>query len=274
MRDRGDAALRFQANIEEKGGTVLGTYVNARTKVLIRCANGHEYQTLPTTVYQGMNCTQCTGKNTAFRSKRLEEYVLSRNGVLLSDYKQATIKVKLKCEKGHVWEAKPNTLISCKSWCPRCKQSEGEKETVIALNELGINHETEFCLACTGRKKYDFYFYFEGNCYLLEFDGKQHFKKIDFFCKTDDEFEFRQNIDRLKTYVALNLGYKVIRIDYSSINRIKKIVIEALNSERNLYLSNPEMYDWLFEGLPRFFLESECDTLELIELVDNEIRLV
>lgn len=274
MCDPGDAALRFRENIENRGGIVLGTYINNRTKVLVRCMNQHEYLASPINVYQGNNCRQCVGIDFDSCMERLEEYILSRNGVLLSDYANSKTRVKLKCENGHVWKATPNNLVSKKSWCPICNESKGEKETIVALDELGIGYETESRLACTGRKKYDFYFYFEGNCYLLEFDGKQHFKKIDFFHKSDDEFKFKQNVDRLKTYVALNLGYKVIRIDYHSINRIKEIVDEALNSERNLYLSDPEMYDWLFEGLPRTFLESECDTSELIELIDNEIVLI
>lgn len=274
MRDPGDAALRFRQNIEEKGGVVLGTYVNNATKVLVRCINGHEYFALPITVYQGKDCKQCLGIDLDSCSERLKEYIRSRNGVLLSDYKHSAVKVKLKCKKGHIWETKPNSLISAKSWCPRCKESKGEKETITALNELGINYETESRLACTGKKKYDFYFYFEGNCYFLEFDGIQHFKKNDFFHKTDCEFEYRQNVDRLKTYVALNLGYKVIRIDYCSVDRIKEIIVEALNSERDLYLSDPNMYDWLFTGLPRSFLESECDRSELIESVNNEISLI
>lgn len=274
MLDPEGAELRFREAIEEKGGLVLGTYVNNRTKVYVRCVNGHEYQVLPTSICQGLDCVQCTGRNIASRSKRFEEYVLSRNGVLLSEYKQAGIKVKLKCEKGHVWEAKPNSMLSRKSWCPVCNESKGERETAIVLDQLRIEYEKEFRLVCTRQKRYDFYFLFEGTDYFLEFDGKQHFKKNDCYHKTDSEFGYRQNVDRLKTYVALNLGYKVIRIDYANIDRIKEIVVEAFNSDRNLHLSDPEMYDWLFIGLTRSFLESECDTSELIESVDNEIELI
>lgn len=274
MRDPGDAAVRFQQNIEEKGGVVLGAYVNNATKVLVRCINGHEYFVLPITVYQGKDCKQCLGIDLDSCSERLEEYITSRNGVLLSDYKHSAVKVRLKCEKGHIWEAKPNCLISSKSWCPKCNESKGEKETAAALNELCIDYERESRLDCTRMKKYDFCFYFEGYNYFLEYDGMQHFKRVDFFHKTDEEFEFRQNVDRLKTYVALNLGYKIIRIDYCSIDRIKEIIVEALNSERDLYLSDPDMYDWLFTGLTQSFLESECDTSELIGSVDNEIGLI
>ena len=274
MRDPEDAALRFQVNIEEKGGTVLGTYVNNATKVLVRCINDHEYLALPITVYQGKGCKKCTGKDFESCSQRLQEYVASRNGTLLTEYEKSDLRVELKCKKGHVWMAKPNTLIARRSWCPRCNESKGEEEVLIALDELGIDCTREFQLACTGSKRYDFCFNFDGASYILEFDGKQHFKRIGLFHKTDSEFEYRQNVDRLKTYVALNLGYKVIRIDWYKIGKVREIIIKALQSECNLYLSESDMYIWLLEGLPRSFLQSNCDTSELAELADNEIILL
>jgi hypothetical protein len=52
-------------------------------------------------------------------------------------------------------------------------------------------------------------------------------------------------IDRMKTFAALYLGYKVVRIDFTQINHITEHFKYAFESDNKLYLSTPNMYYWL-----------------------------
>lgn len=57
----GEAA--FRRRVAEEGAVLLGTYVNNRTKVQVRCCNGHECWPDPSSVNGGQGvCRECAGK--------------------------------------------------------------------------------------------------------------------------------------------------------------------------------------------------------------------
>lgn len=60
--------------------------------------------------------------NSKVSHMELLEIINQRGGILLSKYVNIRTKVKVKCEKGHVWEATPKNLKAKykKSWCPHC----------------------------------------------------------------------------------------------------------------------------------------------------------
>lgn len=61
-RHPSEAEVYFRARIEELGGVVLGKYVNSKTKVEVRCAEGHECSTPPNSVLSGAGfCLTCAG---------------------------------------------------------------------------------------------------------------------------------------------------------------------------------------------------------------------
>lgn len=70
------------------------------------------------------------------------------------------------------------------------------------------------------------------------------------FHGTIDEFHLKQNYDRLKTRVAIDFGYKLIRIDYTQIGNIKDHLLRALNDLNTIYLSTPMKYLFLYENIP------------------------
>lgn len=93
-------------------------------------------------------------------------------------------------------------------------------------------------------KSYDFYFTRNGKKYLLEIDGEQHFED-GHFDRTASEQKKR---DIHHTNLARDLGYKIIRIDYSNIPTID-YHFERLFKQpsRNYYLSS--VYKYLHMGI-------------------------
>lgn len=119
---------------KERGGQCLsGEYVNNETKLKWQCANGHEWEAIPSAIKRGSWCGVCIGKN-----PRIEDYkYLAESGggqCLSSHYLSAKSKLKWKCANGHIWEATPDSIKNDKTWCPNCSNT--KKSTIYAMRQL------------------------------------------------------------------------------------------------------------------------------------------
>lgn len=99
------------------------------------------------------------------------------------------------------------------------------------------------------RYMFDYYFTYQEREYLLEFDGQQHFRFTTWFHRSEKDFEKRRKRDLLKTSVALNSGYYVIRIAYCDLPRVDDILEKAFESHDKLTLSNNKTYAYYLELL-------------------------
>ena len=111
---------------------ILGTYINASTKVKCRCLVddcNHIWEVKPTHLLNGHGCPKCAhkmlGNILSLSHEDFEKRVKfnDKNIELLSDYVNATTKIKYKClECEYVGYALPYNLI--KDNCPRCSNHE------------------------------------------------------------------------------------------------------------------------------------------------------
>jgi len=152
----------------------------------------------------------------------------------------------------HVW----NVVIAsrtCGSGCPRCNQSKGEKACQNALNKLQISFQSEFILSSLPRKRFDFQFIYNGNSYLIEFDGQQHFEYIPYFHQNGEaHFLEKQQVDIAKTLHALQNNYRLIRIDYTQVDNVADHIQSALDNLTDIYTSywtNPYLYEYIIVPL-------------------------
>jgi very-short-patch-repair endonuclease len=101
--------------------------------------------------------------------------------------------------------------------CPVCNRTMSYGEFVIynLLKNNNINFEREFSFP---KSKYRFDFYFPDSNLIIEYDGEQHFKQIDFFKKS-------KNNDKKKERLAIKNNCNIVRISYKN-NTPKKIYKE------------------------------------------------
>ena len=67
----------------------------------------------------------------------MQKLAESKGGKCLSkEYKGNKIKLKWQCKEGHVWEAKPNSVVYG-YWCPHCAGV--AKLTIEEMQELARN---------------------------------------------------------------------------------------------------------------------------------------
>jgi len=126
MAPRGKTPEEFVAQMAQvaPGVEVLGTYVNARTKVACRCRTcGHEWDGMPNHLLRGTGCPQCAGTQRTdggvFAARVAE---LAPSVELLGAYVNARTRVACHCRTcGHEWSPYPKGLLQGNA-CPACAQ--------------------------------------------------------------------------------------------------------------------------------------------------------
>ena len=229
---------------------------NAHSHVPIKC-NTCDYIWNPTIshhINNGTNCPKCSGQEPVTLPRCLQ--LLQEIHGDLYDYSEiaeienCNTRVVIRCFTcNNKWNPEIRSLIYNKSGCPTCNspaRSKGEKHCGKILGDLGIIYDPQARINSLPTRFYDYGFLYNNQRWILEYDGSQHFKMSKFFHDTQEVFLERQQIDKLKTNMALAEGYKVIRIDHTQINKIPYHIEQAFNTNQSLYLSTPEMYEYLF----------------------------
>jgi len=129
--------------IESKGYQLLSdTYINSKTKLLIKCPIGHEYNVLFLHFKNGIRCPVCYG-NKKLTYEYVKSYIEKEGYQLLSKkYKNNSTELLLKCPEGHGYKVKFYSFKQgCR--CPICwnesKSSKDEKELQDYIETLGYN---------------------------------------------------------------------------------------------------------------------------------------
>jgi very-short-patch-repair endonuclease len=167
-----------------------------------------------------------------------------KGGVLLSTSITGK-KLKWKCNEGHIFWLTTYKVHRRGQWCKQCGSSIGERNIRAILKEFGISFIQQYQIKMVPRRKYDFYFEYNGRKFVIEFDGEQHFSYVRKYHKTKAKFNESQIIDRIKTYAAWNSNITIIRIDYTQIENIKYHLINGINSPNVVYFSNLELYKYI-----------------------------
>jgi hypothetical protein len=247
----GQAEERFFATVFLQDGTVIGEYVNVHMKVEIRCKLGHLFEMTPGHISQGKWCRKCRNVCPVQAHERFVEVVNSQGGTIIGKYVNTSVKIALKCQREHYFEMKPNNVTNGK-WCRSCGfyESKGEKIVREYLTNMNIVFNSEMIFDWMPLKRFDFYFVYNGRKFVIEFDGIQHFVRIDFFCPTEEIYNRRRQADINKTIACLNNGYYLIRICHSDIGNISTILDKFINDPQyRLSLSNIPEYTWLLENI-------------------------
>ncbi len=105
----------------------------------------------------------------------------------------------------------------------------GEIKKICQTISLG----KEFTCKSLGSLKYDFVIFDKNNKldYIIEFDGLQHFKEIDVFHKSNQDFQYRLFLDKLKEQFAQEFDIPIFRIRYDQINEYDKILETIINQK-------------------------------------------
>ncbi len=231
----------------------LDKYINNRTHILMYC-NKHniKFKQNPQHLLSGyISCMYCalTGKkDTNYIIQKLKEKIPeNRFDYSLIKYKNMSTLIEVKCLKHQIkFNILPECFLSGQNACKQCIGSKGEQQISYFLEKFEINYipEKTFkkCLY-NSRLRFDFYIS-DYNC-LIEFDGIQHFQKINYH-NFDNEYNSRKIKDIIKNKFCLENNIPLLRISYKEYKFIPIIIKSFLNRVKNgfygIVFSNPKLY--------------------------------
>jgi hypothetical protein len=138
-----------------------------------------------------------------------------------------------------------------------------EAKMAIWFDRNKIHYQPQYTSKQLPNRRYDFRFHLCPG-WINEADDRGHFE--------GNGHKERQESDRIKTLMAIIKGEKVIRIDYTQIDKIDYHMQRAFAANKSLYLSTPEMYTWLYLPITSTSIESEIDkrgtSAELRQLIN------
>lgn len=166
--------------------------------------------------------------------EEMHEVAKSRGGKCLSKiYTNNKTELKWQCANGHSWDARPDATKRG-HWCPECKKNRTEKKVrFIFENLLGVPFPTTRKVL----NGYELDGYNKKFNLAFEFHGIQHYKFIEFFHGTIDNFNERCNVDKEKERRCEDKKINLIIIPYNEAKIDEKLVqfichkLEELNIE-------------------------------------------
>lgn len=129
----------------ERGGQLVpGSYRGMMEKALWRCAEGHEWEAVCTTVKTSTWCPRCSGRIVTLDDAR--KLADSRGGACLSiEYVGSLEPMMWSCEDGHQWETNWERT-KAGAWCVRCTSNQNKKARLEEMQELAQQRGGE-CLS-------------------------------------------------------------------------------------------------------------------------------
>lgn len=194
------------------------TYKNTSSIINIKCnilECGHIWKSSFGSIKDGTGCPRCAG-NLKYTYAFVKEFLLSKNIELLSnEYKNNATYLSLKCKKdncGHEWQAIFVSLYRQNSGCGRCNEWKNERFTGSCLKKLlrdaDVREQYKICSPDLVIRKHifvDYYLKFNDKIYIIEYNGKQHYKYVKIFHRSRSKY--REQVIRdlwLKTYCHIN----------------------------------------------------------------------
>lgn len=128
-----------------------------------------------------IGCPFCYGRGKTTDDVRKELESINDTYEYIGEYKRFEDAVLCRCKIcGNVWETSMHSLKQG-SGCPKCAMSHGEKKVLSVLNNLDIECVPQYSFDdcfLINKLKYDFYLPTYNA--VIEYDGEQHYKPVDF----------------------------------------------------------------------------------------------
>jgi hypothetical protein len=230
---------------EKRGFEWLGPEVaNVLTKTWWHCSEGHEWEAHYSHIKEGSGCPYCTGKSASAVQNIIHKkirtpkdyHILAKNrNIKWLGPRVSSVRLKTwwECSKKHKWEAR-YYHIKQNTKCPYCSiletQSKGEKRIAKFLDALDIMYSRQKIFeGCKDKAflRFDFFFTYSGQRFLIEYNGQQHYKPIGHW-GGKEALETSKRRDRIKAHFAATNGLHLIIIPYTDYDRTGTIIIDRL----------------------------------------------
>lgn len=131
---------------------------------------------------------------------------------------------------GRIYKTTPR-IIKQGCGCNICNKSKGSLKVMKFLEDNNIKFENEVTFhKCKDIRNLRFDYYLPDYNICIEFDGIQHFESVPYYNGTDGLIT-QQRRDNIKNDFCIKNNIKLIRIKYTEINNINKILCQQLKNK-------------------------------------------
>lgn len=211
-------------------------YVNSKTPIEAICPIHGKFKKTPNELFKGRGCQRCNPNLLSTDEFKKRANLIHDN---LYDYSKSIVtgrhdKVCIGCKKhGYFWQEVGSHLSG--AGCPSCNNSELENNLSKELSKLGISFVKRFVTDYSENKSYDFMLPNFG--ILIECQGEQHFRNVDFF-GGNDKFETQVENDIFKNRVAKERGYDLLYLFKSKKDIEAAISFNEIYNKNNCFVLN------------------------------------
>lgn len=115
-QETGRGRARLEHMVKQRGGALESEYVNSKTRVRLRCAAGHEWETSPPVIRAGGWCPDCSRD----LIDGMHEIAARRGGRCISKRcVSKTEALRWRCANGHIFKTRADR-VQAGVWCQRC----------------------------------------------------------------------------------------------------------------------------------------------------------
>lgn len=223
---------RFIDLLKQEGYSLSSPFIDTKKKVTIKHLDcGYVYSVKPDNFFQGKRCPSCYMKGRKGKSinrfPKLTMNNMQKDYNILSDFNGNREPITLKCKKcGRIFESLPrhfdsSTFHTSIGKCPSCYRylTSGEKIVENFLIEKQINFQIQKSfsdLFFEGKLRFDFAIFDNNNnllC-LIEYQGEQHYRYVEFFFKSVDRYKISLQRDKMKREYCSKNNIPLIEIPY------------------------------------------------------------
>ncbi len=227
----------YEELLNDMNLTVVSDYINASTPVKLRCNNcGSEFEsTLAYISHYLIGCKTCKREEARIEKSIKFISILNKKNEtikLIGEFVDMSTPTTFLCTKcNNIFERTPHDLLKSIT-CPNCTtNSKLEYFIKLYLDKNKIDYKLHYLFdelhgVNGGLLSYDFYL--PKYNLLIEAQGKQHEKPIDYF-GGKKSFIIQKEHDKRKYEYALNNKYDFEEIWYYDINNIPDILDTKLN---------------------------------------------
>jgi hypothetical protein len=218
---------------------LLSDYINANTKLEVKCNLCNNIWKVKAyhLAHTKCGCPRCANEDRGLNSRKSHEkfikdvYKVHNNKFdVIGQYIKANQKIEIKCNTcNNNWNIAPYSLLQG-AGCPICNQSKGEFIIKIFLEINNIIYNPQYVFdGCRNKNPLHFDFYLPDHNTCVEYDGVQHFKSIEHF-GGEECLKYTIKNDKIKNNFCKENKIRMIRISYTQIGNIEKILSEKLKS--------------------------------------------
>jgi hypothetical protein len=237
-------SIQVDGNGNPKYTYLKTIYLRSQKKVIVTCLIHGDFLIKPHHHLSGKGCPKCYGRKCGLI---IGEFIKRANIIFdnFYDYSKTIYvhsqkKVIVTCPLHGDFLVNPNDHIHNRSGCPLCKNHIGEIYVAKLLKDNNINFIPQKTFPdCKYKRKLRFDFYIPEFNILIEYDGFQHFEKLEIF-GGKESFILQEIKDEIKNKYCENNNIPLIRLPYWLSNKdLKEILlndIEQIAKDQHQYL--------------------------------------